>query len=67
MSDAFFHMPLRGKPSDAEPDAEGWERGRANEMGEGERRGNVAAAADDTDGTKRKCRDSGGRENVMAT
>jgi hypothetical protein len=67
MSDAFFHMPFRGKPSDVEPDAEGVERGGANEMGEGERGGNVAAAADDTDGKKRKCRDSGGKENVMAT
>jgi hypothetical protein len=32
------------------------ERGRADEMGEGERGGNVAAATDDTDGKKRKCR-----------
>jgi hypothetical protein len=53
-------MPLRGKPSDAEPDAEGWERGRANEMGEGERGGNVAAAADDTDSKPRKCASGGG-------
>jgi hypothetical protein len=60
MSDAFFHMPLRGKPSDAEPDAEGWERGRANEMGEGERRGNVVAAADDTGSKQMKCASGGG-------
>jgi hypothetical protein len=44
MSDAFFHMPLRGKPSKAEPDAKGGEHSGAGEMGEGERGDNVVAA-----------------------
>jgi hypothetical protein len=67
MSDAFFHMPFRGKPSDAEPDTEGGERGRTGEMGEGEHGGNVMRAAEDTDGKQSKCAGGGGGGNVPAT